>query len=86
MLIFVTYEAPPDGEDRTAAFQQVIDQFAAGRHFQPFTNRWLIETDESLDIWLNRFGSPGRYLIFRVQERPTGVLPVDSWDWIKAVI
>lgn len=83
MLILVTYERPPTGDDRTTAIQGLISTHAPGRHIQPLVNRWIIETDEPLGTWMDRFGGPGRLLIVRLQGPLVGYLPKEMWDWIN---
>jgi hypothetical protein len=83
MLLLVTYEAPPGAEDRTAAIQQLINEHAGGRHVQPLVNRWIIETDEPVNNWMERIGGPGRLIIVRLRGTLVGYLPQDMWDWIN---
>lgn len=82
MFVLVAYRPAPSQPDRTAAIQQAITDHATA-HIQPLAGCWLVETDEALDIWTERFGGPGRLLVTRPGPL-AGYLPTEMWEWINA--
>lgn len=80
------------GSDNPIAEIEQIERVLAdhARHIEhPLRSTWLIESNESLEIWSTRINTlvrlgDARYLIIPIRGYVNGILPASMWDWVNA--
>lgn len=93
MLLLITYEPAQAiggmaaaNESSASNVKQAINEHALDQ-LQPLRSRWLVQTDEDVDVWTRRLsafiGGNDRLLVVRVVGRANGALPGDNWEWIN---
>lgn len=89
MLLLISYDLSTS--DRPPAYEAIkatIEAASGGRCRRPLYSQWLVDTEESVDTWVERLQghlSPAdRLLVVRVQGRTNGWLPSEDWTWINA--